>query len=213
MITEERISAFINSLGSGNSEFVEEVRKSALESHVPIIRRETESLIKVLLHVKQPGEVLEIGTAVGYSALVMSEHLKPHARITTIENYGKRIPIAEGNIRKAGKEEMITLLPGDALEVMKALTTSYDFIFMDAAKGQYLNFLPELLRLLKPGGILVSDNVLQEGDIMESRYLVIRRNRTIHARMREYLYQITHMEGLETSILPVGDGVALSVRV
>ena len=156
--------------------------------------------------------VLEVGTAVGFSALLMSEYLPEGAVITTIENYEKRIPIARKNFRKAGKEAQITLLEGDAQVVLKTLDKPYDFIFMDAAKGQYIHFLPDVLRLLVPGGLLVSDNVMQDGSVIESRFCVERRDRTIHARMREYLYELKHNELLETSIVPLGDGVALSVK-
>ncbi len=166
----------------------------------------------MLLLVKRPMRVLEVGTAVGFSALLMSEYLPEGAVITTIENYEKRIPIARENFRRAGKEEQITLLPGDAAEVLKTLEEPYDFIFMDAAKGQYIHFLPEVLRLLTPGGLLVSDNVMQDGSVIESRFCVERRDRTIHARMREYLYELKHHALLETSIVPLGDGVALSVK-
>ena len=133
-------------------------------------------------------------------------------RITTIENYDKRIPIARRNFERAGKAGQITLLEGDALAVMKMLPGPYDFIFMDAAKGQYIQYMPEALRLLAPEGVLVSDNVLQDGEIAESRFAVERRNRTIHSRMREYLYQLKHDVRIQTSILPLGDGIALSVR-
>ena len=133
-------------------------------------------------------------------------------QITTIENYEKRIPIARENFRKAGAEKQITLLEGDAQEVLKTLKEPYDFIFMDAAKGQYLHFLPQVLRLMRPGGILVSDNILQEGDLIESRFAVERRDRTIHKRMREYLYELKHNEQLVTSLLPLGDGVAVSTK-
>ena len=132
--------------------------------------------------------------------------------IITIENYEKRIPVARANFARAKKEDKITLLEGDALEVMKTLEGPYDFIFMDAAKGQYIHYMPEVLRLLAPEGVLMSDNVLQDGDITQSRFAVERRNRTIHSRMREYLYELKHHEGLRTSILPLGDGVALSVK-
>ena len=159
---------------------------------------------------KQPSRILEIGTAIGFSALLMSEYMPKDGRITTIEKYEKRIPIARENFRRAGKEDRITLLEGDATEVLKGLSGTYDMIFMDAAKGQYLAFLPEVLRLLAPDGVLVSDNVLQGGDITESRFAVTRRNRTIHSRMRAYLYELTHREGLVTSVLPVGDGVTVS---
>ena len=152
-----------------------------------------------------------MGTAVGFSALLMSEYA-PEAHITTIENYEKRIPIARDNIAKAGKSASIDLIPGDATEILPTLTDTYDFIFMDAAKGQYINFLPEIMRLLSKGGILVSDNVLQDGDIIESRFAVVRRDRTIHTRMREYLYTLKHMEGVSTVILPVGDGITVTVK-
>jgi predicted O-methyltransferase YrrM len=129
-----------------------------------------------------------------------------------IENYEKRIPIARENFKKAGKEEQITLLEGDAAQILKTLEGSYDFIFMDAAKAQYINFFPDVLRLLKKGGILISDNVLQDGDIIESHFAVERRNRTIYKRMREYLYVLKNHEELETSIIPLGDGVTLSIK-
>jgi predicted O-methyltransferase YrrM len=143
----------------------------------------------------------------------MSEYLPEGGHITTIENYDKRIVEAKANIQMAGLNDKITLLEGDAMEVMKDLETEkYDFVFMDAAKAQYINFLPEVMRLMKPGAILISDNVLQDGDIIESRYGVIRRNRTIHSRMREYMYQVKHMEELETTIVPIGDGITMSVK-
>ena len=143
----------------------------------------------------------------------MSECLEPGATITTVEKYEKRIPIARENIRRAGKEDCITLIEGDALEVMASLEPGYDFIFMDAAKGQYIHFLPEVLRLLKKGGLLVSDNVLQDGDIIESRFAVTRRNRTIYSRMRDYLWQLKHMKEFETAVLTVGDGVTISTKL
>ena len=142
----------------------------------------------------------------------MSEYAPEQSRITTIENYEKRIPIARENFRRAGKESQITLIEGDAAEVLGTLEGSFDFIFMDAAKGQYINYLPEVFRLLEEGGCLVSDNVMQDGEVIESRFAVERRNRTIHARMREYLYELKHNEQLVTSIIPLGDGVAVSVK-
>lgn len=213
MIVDERIVTFINSLDINNSELLEKIEKEARADDVPIIRREMQSFLKVLLMLKKPENVLEVGTAVGFSALLMSEYIPAGGRITTIENYEKRIPKARENFRRAGREDRITLIEGDAADVLKTLTGSYDFIFMDAAKGQYIHFLPEILRLLPPGGCLVSDNVLQDGDVIESRFAVERRNRTIHARIREYLYELKHHAELETSIIPLGDGVAVSVKV
>lgn len=212
MIVDERIVTFINSLETENSRILEEVEREALDTYVPIIRKEMQSFLKVLLTIQKPMCILEVGTAVGFSALLMSEYAPKGCRITTIENYKKRIPIAQENFRRAGREEQITLIEGDALDVMKTLDGPYDFIFMDAAKGQYIHYLPEVLRLLKAGGTLVSDNVMQDGTVIESRFAVERRDRTIHARMREYLYELKHNEELITSILPLGDGVAVSVK-
>lgn len=212
MIVDERIITFINSLDTKNSEILEDIEREALADNVPIIRREMQSFLKVLLMVKKPMRVLEVGTAVGFSALLMSEYVPEECAITTIENYEKRIPIARQNFVRAGKEKKITLLEGDAMDVLKTLEGPYDFIFMDAAKGQYIHYLPEILRLLAKGGILVSDNVMLDGDVIESRFAVERRDRTIHARMREYLYELKHNDALVTSIIPLGDGVALSVK-
>ena len=212
MIVDERIVTFINSLDTKNSEILETIEKEALAASVPIIRREMQSFLKTLLLIKKPMRILEIGTAVGFSALLMSEYVPEGCRITTIENYDKRIPIARENFRRAGKEEQITLIEGDAAEVMKTLSGPFDLIFMDAAKGQYIHYLTEALRLLPKDGVLVSDNVMQDGDVIESRFAVERRNRTIHARMREYLYELKHNDALVTSIIPLGDGAAVSVK-
>lgn len=213
VIVDERIGTYIQSLDSGNTLFLEELEKQAHKDYVPIIKRETQGLLKFLLASKRPAKILEVGTAIGFSAIFMQEYNPVDCSITTIEKFEKRIPIARENFAKAGVEGQITLLEGDALEVMKGLTESYDMIFMDAAKGQYINFLPEVMRLLKTGGLLVSDNVLQDGDIVESKFAVVRRNRTIHKRMREYLYELKHREDLETVILPIGDGVTLSTKL
>lgn len=212
MIIDERTSAFIDALDKGNAPYLDEIEKYAIETQVPVIRKPTQSLLKFLLALSKPGSILEVGTAIGFSALLMSEYGPSDCHITTIEKYEKRIPEAKENFRKAGREDRITLLEGDAAEILKELQGPYDMIFMDAAKGQYINFLPDALRLLAPGGILISDNVLQDGDIIESRFAVTRRNRTIHARMRDYLFQLTHMQGLETVVLPVGDGVTMTTK-
>lgn len=212
MIVDERLVTFINSFDSGNTEELEQIEKEAIETYVPIIRKEMQNFLKMLLAMKKPARILEVGTAIGFSAILMAEYNPADCQITTIENYEKRIPIARKNFKRVGKEQQITLLEGDAAEVLKTIEEPFDFIFMDAAKGQYIHFMPEVLRLLKKDGILVSDNVLQDGDIIESRYVVTRRNRTIHKRMRDYLYQLTHHEELVTSILPIGDGITVSVK-
>ena len=212
MIVDERMVTYINSLDEGHTAFLEQLEREAKSDGVPVIRREMQSLLKFLLAAVQPVRILEVGTAVGFSALLMCEYNPVSCEIITIENYEKRIPVARENFRKAGREKQIILLEGDAAEVLKTLDEPFDFIFMDAAKGQYLHFLPDVLRLLKSGGVLVSDNVLQEGDIIESRYAVERRNRTIYKRMREYLYELKHNNELVTSLIPLGDGVALSTK-
>ena len=212
MIVQERMAAYIHSLDSGNGEFLDALERKALSDEVPIIRPDMQSFLKVLLSVHRPERILEVGTAVGFSAILMSQNTDDTCQITTIEKYEKRIPEARENFRLAGLENRITLLEGDALEVMGRLSEPYDMVFMDAAKGQYIHFLPEALRLLRTGGILVSDNVLQDGDIIESHYAVERRNRTIYKRMREYLYVLKHTQGLLTSIVPVGDGAAVTVK-
>ena len=212
MIVEERMRTFINSLDTGNTPFLEELEQYALQERVPVIRREMQSFIKMLLALQRPKRILEVGTAIGFSTLLMCEYGPADVQITTIENYEKRIPLAKENFRKAGQESKITLLEGDATKILAGLSGSYDLIFMDAAKGQYIHWLPDVIRLLKKGGVLLSDNVLQDGNLIESHYIVERRDRTIYKRMLEYLYQLKHDPLLETSILPLGDGVTVSVK-
>lgn len=212
MIVDERMRTYMNSLDMGNTPFLEQLEQEALGAGIPIIRREMQSFLKVILAAVRPARILEVGTAIGFSALLMCEYAPEDTRITTIENYKKRIPLAKENFKKAGRESRITLLEGDAGEILARLDGEFDLIFMDAAKGQYIHWLPDVLRLMHPGSILVSDNVLQEGDIIESHYLVERRNRTIYKRMREYLYELKHHPLLETAILPLGDGASISVK-
>jgi predicted O-methyltransferase YrrM len=176
-----------------------------------------QSFLKLLLAMQKPKRILEVGTAVGFSAILMAEYNPYPCEIVTIENYEKRIPIARENFIRAGKDNQITLIEGDATEVLKdtnpPFDEPFDMIFMDAAKGQYINFMPDIMRLLKKDGVLVSDNVLQDGYIIESHFVVTRRNRTIYKRMREYLYELTHREDLVTAVLPIGDGITVSTKV
>lgn len=212
MISNERRTTFINSFEEGNSPFLDQIEQEALEGNVPIIRKDMQSFLKFILSTRKPEDILEVGTATGFSSLLMAEYSKENAKITTIEKYEKRIPIAKENFHRSDFGHKITLLEGDATEILPTLSGQYDLIFMDAAKGQYIHFLPEVLRLLKNGGMLITDNVLQDGDVMESRYAVCRRNRTIHTRMREYLYELKHNPELDTIILTVGDGISVSVK-
>lgn len=212
MIVDERMRSFINSYASPNSDMLDELEKFSIETNVPIIRKEMQTLIKFILAMKKPLNILEVGTAIGFSAILMAENTEEKTHITTIEKYEKRIPVAKENFAKFGVSDRVTLLEGDATEILSSLDGKYDLIFMDAAKGQYINFLPDILRLLTDDGILLSDNVMQDGDILESKFAVERRNRTIYKRMRDYLYELTHSDCLTTVILPVGDGVTISTR-
>ncbi|MBR3646140.1 MAG: O-methyltransferase [Lachnospiraceae bacterium] len=211
MIVNDRIVTYIHSLEKANSDLLEEIERHAHADGVPIIRKEMESFLRVMIGMNKPKKILELGTAVAYSAILMSECCD--AKIVTIENYEPRINQAKKNITKAQKEEVITLLEGDALEILEKMDEEFDFVFMDAAKAQYINFLPHVMRLLKKGGILVADNVLQEGDLIESKFATRRRDRTIHTRMREFMYEVKHNPQLETTIVPIGDGVTVSIRL
>ena len=214
MIVDERVSCYIKSLTVYNSDFLEKLREKALEAKVPIIKREMESFLKTLLLLKKPKRILEVGAAVAYSSLVMAETLEGNVKISTIENYEKRVLEARKNIADSHYSNIIHLIEEDASKVLKELVEKeekYDFIFMDAAKGQYINWLEPVIKLLNKEGVLCSDNVLQGGDIVQSRYLIERRDRSIHSRLREYLYELTHREELSTTILSLGDGVALTV--
>ena len=216
MLEDSRINAYIESLSVGNDGFLDELEKKCIREDIPIIRPSMQKILRVLIKAVQPERILEVGTAVGFSAILMAGCAPDNCTITTIEKYEKRIPEARENFVRAGLEDKIGLLEGDAADILKELADNslrYDLIFMDAAKGQYFNFLDDVLRLMDKGAVLLSDNVLQDGDIIESRFAVTRRNRTIHSRMRKYLYALTHDERLETTILPVGDGVTMSVRL
>ena len=205
-----RIRDYLYSLEPEPDGRLEELRAYAEKERVPIIRRETESFLRTLIRARDPKHILEIGTAIGYSALVMAGCTG--GDILTMENYEKRIPIARSNIERAGLSERIRLMEGDAGELLAGLSGSFDFIFLDAAKGQYINWLPDIVRLMDRGAILFADNVLQDLTVLESRFTVERRERTTHSRMREFLHAIKHDERLESSVLPIGDGVSISVR-
>lgn len=214
MIVDNRITEYLHSLETSRGELLDTIEKKAIEDGVPIIRSETAALLRSLTAALRPENILEIGTAVGYSALQMCQVMPANCHITTIEKYEKRIPEAKENFRKAGEESRITFLEGDADMRLKELKgKQFDLVFMDAAKGQYLNWLPLLLDLMPVGAVLISDNVLQDGDVVQSRFAVQRRNRTIHSRMREYLYELKHMEEFETAVIPIGDGVTISTRI
>lgn len=212
MIVNERIVSYIHSLEKTNTPLLEEMERFAKETNVPIIRKEMEGFLRTMVEIKQPKRILELGCAIGYSAILMSEYMPKDCKITTIENYDKRIPIASEYINKSVRKADINLIFGDALEEVPKLEKGFDFVFMDAAKAQYINFLPPVLAVMNKGGILIADNVLQEGDLVESKFTVTRRNRTIHKRIREFLYEVKNNEQLTTSVIPIGDGITLSVK-
>lgn len=215
MVIDERLSTYIDALSWDIPGYLQEIEKNALAAGVPVIKRSTQTLLAFFLRMAKPDSVLEIGTATGFSGLLISEYTKENVIIDTIEKVPARIKGAKENFHKYNKENRINLIEGDASEVLKSLAAQekeYGFIFMDAAKGQYINFAGPVYSLLAPGGMLVTDNVLQDGDILQSRYAVTRRDRTIHGRMREYLYLLSHSAEWDTIILPVGDGVAVSVK-
>ncbi len=213
MIVDKRLTTFINSMNWQLPNELKELEKKALADEVPIIRKSMQSLLIFLMRMKQPERILEIGTAVGFSGLLMLMNTVEGARLDTIEKVPVRWKEAEKNFRQFGREGQIHLYKEDATDVLQRFSqekNKYDFIFMDAAKGQYPGFLPPILAMLSENGMLVTDNVLQDGDILESRFAITKRDRTIHKRMREFLYTLTHTEGLNTVILPVGDGVSLT---
>ncbi len=212
-IAGDRLTTFIDALNWQLPEYLKEVERRALAEEVPIIRRSMQSLLIFLMGARRPKEMLEIGTAVGFSGMLLCHHAGEDAHLDTIEKVPQRIRAAKENFAKYGLDRQINLWEGDAAGVLEDMTVKgrkYDVIFMDAAKGQYLRFLPSILELLMPGGMLVTDNVLQGGDVLQSRYAITKRDRTIHKRMREYLHILTHSQGLNTVILPVGDGVTLT---
>lgn len=212
MLAWDRVSSFVKSYIHDDAGALGDIYRKALEDKVPVIRPETRELIKTQLLLAKPLDVLEIGTAVGYSSLYMSNYIPENSHITTIELDEQRYNTAVDNIDRLGKSSVITVIKGDAAEVLKTFEDdAYDFAFVDAAKGQYIYYLPDVLRTVKSGGLIVSDNILQDGEVLESHFVVEKRNRTIHDRMREYLYVLNNDDRLKTAVLSVGDGVALSV--
>ena len=215
MDTEERTAIYLESLDKGNTEFLDKIEKKAIEDGVPIVRHSSQSLMKFLLASHKPNRILEIGAAVGFSAILMAEYSLVESHITTIENYERRLIEARQNIIESGYSDRIELLEGDAMEYLEKLSSEnkcYDMIFVDAAKGQYINYLPYCKKMLRSGGLLVTDNVLFDGDIIESRFAVRRRDRTIHARMREFLKVLSDDNDFVTSILPIADGMTMSIK-
>lgn len=213
MISLERVSSFVKSYIKDDEGELGEIYRKAVDESVPIMRPETKEFLKTQLLIKKPISILEIGTAVGYSSLFMSQFVSKQARITTIELDESRADIAETNIQSMNKTKVITVLRGDAAQVLKTLNDDfYDFVFVDAAKGQYINYFEDVLRVTKKDGLIISDNILQNGEIIESHFVVEKRNRTIHDRMREYVYALFNDDRVESSVLTVADGIGVTVK-
>ena len=205
----DRIRSFICSWYHDDEGELGQLYRSAVSRDVPVIRQDMRELLRLLLSMQRPGRILEIGTAVGYSALFMNSCL-PEAEITTLELDPVRAKEAREHFQAFGKESVIRLIEGDAAKVLETLSGPYDFAFIDAAKAQYDSYFRLLRRLVHPGTVVVSDNVLQEGNILESHFSVEKRDRTIHDRMRNYLRMLTATPGLVTTILDVGDGATIT---
>ena len=210
-IVHQHVKDYIEDLLPGHQGLFKELEAYAETHNVPIIQREVAELLKVMVKTTGAEKILEIGTAIGYSAMIMAEAMETQGKIVTLERDEKMVQEALKNIRREELEDRIQVIPGDALETLHFLPGGYDLIFMDGGKGHYLEMMELAISLLKPGGLLISDNILYKG-MVSSDDLVKRRKRTIVNRMREYLEYITHHKALTTSIIPIGDGVALSYK-
>ncbi|MDR5658110.1 O-methyltransferase [Serpentinicella sp. ANB-PHB4] len=210
-ITHSYVENYIRSILPDQEGLLKEMEQYANDNHVPIVHKEVAALIKVLTKSVQAKKVLEVGMAIGYSSMIFIESMGKDGHITTIERDDKMYELALNYIEKAGIANQVKIIKEDALEVLKHLEGTYDLIFLDGAKGHYNEFLEDCLRLLKKGGIIISDNILFKG-MVATDDLVTRRKRTIVNRMRDYLSYISHHPKLETSILPIGDGVAISYK-
>lgn len=212
-VTEDYLHGYLRLIQPKYDGVLGEIQEEAQEKQVPIVPHEVARFLSTILSIKRPKEVLEIGTAVAFSAGLISRYLQSGGHVTTIDRYEVMLREARENIKRMNLEETINLIEDDAANILPTLTGPYDVVFLDAAKGQYAQFLPHILRLMPIGGILIADDVLQNGDIANSRYSVPRRQRTIHKRMRNFLWDISHLNCLESSIIPIGDGVVLCHKI
>jgi predicted O-methyltransferase YrrM len=208
-ITHDYIEDYIRALIPKREEALEELRQEAIEAEIPIIHEEVQNYIEIVIQSRKIESILEIGTAVGYSASVFAKAMNDCGKVDTIERSFKMVTQAEENIEKLGLKNKIHLILGDAQEEVMNLTKTYDMIFLDGGKGHYIHLLDACLEHLNPGGVLISDNVLFKG-MIASDELVIRRKITIVKRMRKYLDKISDHPQLLTTVLPLGDGLAIS---
>ena len=211
-VTDDNLSSYLRIIQPKYDGVLGEIQEEAIEKQVPIVPHEVARFLSTILSIKKPKEVLEIGTAVGFSASLISGYLQEGGHVTTIDRYELMLKDARVNIKRMGLEDTIKIIEDDAANVLPKLEGPYDVVFLDAAKGQYIQFLPHILRLLPIGGILIADDVLQGGDIARSRFTVPRRQRTIHKRMRNFLWDISHLDCLESCIIPMGDGVVMCCK-
>lgn len=210
-INEEYIEEYIRSILPNNRQHMTELEEYAKKNHIPIVHPEVAQFLRVMIKIKNAKKILEIGTAIGYSSLVMAESMLNKGIIVTIERREDMIKLAKKFIDKSKYNNIIHIIKGEAEEILPKINEKFDFIFLDAAKGKYMEFLPYCIENLEEGGIIVSDNVLFKGMVANDE-LVIRRKKTIVKRMREYLKYISNNQSLETSVIPIGDGVALSYK-
>ena len=215
MVEHERFESFLESIFDGLPEYLTDFEIENIKENIPIIRKGSQRIIRFMLEMKKPLNILEVGSATGFSSVFMLEFLNKKAKITTIEKMEERAVKAEKNFNKFDKNKQITLIKGDATDILSELVNkdkTYDFIFMDAAKGQYINFLENIKKLLVSGRTLITNNMLQEGRLLDSRYTVVRRDRTTHRRMREYVNALLTDKEFETMLLESGDGMAVSIK-
>jgi len=215
-ILNEDVQQFINSMYSLPMGKLADLQKYALENSFPIINNETANFLSTMILLTQPKKILEVGCCIGFSASLMASLIDDEGHVTTIDRYPLMIGLAKETFKSLALESKITLIESSAMDALQELINKnevFDFIFLDASKGQYKNFLPLLLQLLKKTGVLLADNVLQNGDIAKERNEIIKDQRTIHKNMREYLQMITSVQGLQSSIIPIGDGIALTVKL
>lgn len=210
-ITYDYMEQYIRSLIEDHNAPLKELEDYAHENNVPIVHKEVARFLELMINIKKPLKILELGTAIGYSSILMNISSKGNSKITTIERDEKMIAAAQRNIEKYGFTDKIKIIQGDCLEVLKQLNDKYDLIFMDAGKGHYNHFLPECMRLLNKDGIIIADNALFRG-MVASDDLVERRKITIVKRMREYLKLVSDNKSFITSVIPMGDGIAVTTR-
>ncbi len=210
-VTFDYMEEYLRGLIPNRDKDLLELEKFAIENRVPIIQKETAKFLEFMISMKKPNNILELGTAIGYSSILMSKTLNNKCKITTIERDEKMINLAKENIKSFGLEDNIEIKEGECLEILEKLDNKYDLIFMDAGKGHYNHFLPHCLRLLSDKGVIIADNVLFRG-MVASDDLVKRRKITIVKRMRTYLDIVSNDKNLITTVIPMGDGIALTKR-